>query len=373
LNSSERYLYYPSQRDVLFVFGAGASSADGVPLQRELLPMILSGGIDEIDNSEIGKLFKEFISENFKYNAETNTYPALEAVFGFLDYFILHNESLNSKYPLHTLSFIKESLITLIHYVVNVQTEKSSKYYHLFWESIFEHNNNISIISLNYDDLLEQAFKFLFKTHGYIDYCIPLMNYEKYDHLKDFNFWINPRQPINVREGEDPTPFKIIKLHGSLNWKYCNCCNQLLLTPWDRKIDLNKGKLLGYTYPDNTEYEFHCPIDGTEFKTLILPPSHLKSLHHPIVSQLTSEASREILAAKKIVFIGYSMSSSDIHIKALFKKIVKEGQKLIVINPKQRETLELNYKSISENIEFIFKSFDELVSDKKLMQKLLTS
>ncbi|KUO61825.1 hypothetical protein APF79_12220 [bacterium BRH_c32] len=373
MNSSERYLNYPNQRDVLFVLGAGTSFADGVPLQRALLPMILSGGIDEIDNSEIGKIFKEFIQENFKYNSASNTYPALEAVFGFFDYFIQHNESLSSKYPLEKIVTLKEYLIKLIHYVVNIQTDKSSTYYNLFWNSIIENNKNISILTLNYDDLLEQSFNFLFKKHGYIDYCIPLMNYEDLPELKEFNFWVNPRKPLCVKDGEEPSPFKIIKLHGSLNWKYCNCCNQMLLTPWDRKIDLNKGKLLGYTYPEKMEYEYRCPLDGTEFQTLIVPPSHLKSLQHPIVSQLSSEASREIMIAKKIIFIGYSMSSSDIHIKALFKKVIKPDQKIVVINPRQKESLELSYESISENVEFIFKSFEEVVSDKKIMQELLTS
>ena len=62
-DSSERFLRYLPNRDVVFVLGAGASHPDGVPLQREMLPMIISGGIEEIESSEIGKIVSEFIKD----------------------------------------------------------------------------------------------------------------------------------------------------------------------------------------------------------------------------------------------------------------------------------------------------------------------
>lgn len=368
---TQKFLQYSPERDVVFVLGAGASRPDGVPLQRDTLPIIISGYIEEIENSEIGKIVIEFIKDNFEFNAETNQFPQLEAVFGFLDYFIQQNESLNVKYPNQRLRDIKEYLIKLIHYVVNLQTDKMSHYYQLFWNSIINKNPNTSIITLNYDTLLEQAFDHLFKKYGYIDYCIPLMNYEKLPQIKQYNFWVNPKEPVLVDENENPLPFKILKLHGSLNWKYCNCCNQTLLTPWDRNIDLNRGKFLGYTYPEKHEYEYTCPIDGTEFQTLIVPPSYLKILHHSIISQLMTEASREIRNARKIVFVGYSLSNADIHIKALFKKHVNPEKELIVINPKKKESLELNYKSLNRNAKFIDRNFEDFVSDVFLINSIL--
>ena len=63
-----------------------------------------------------------------------------------------------------------------------------------------------------------------------------------------------------ISEGEILFQLKLLNLHGSLNWKYCNCCNQTLLTPWDRTIDLHRGKFLGFTYPDNEKYEYVCPL-----------------------------------------------------------------------------------------------------------------
>jgi NAD-dependent SIR2 family protein deacetylase len=369
---TEKYLRYKTHRDTVFVLGAGTSHPDGVPLQEHILPMIMSGEINEIAESEIGKQFSRFIFDNFFISEKQDSFPTLEAIFGFLDYFIQQNESLSAQYTNEEIREIKESFIKLIHYIIDLRTNNPSQIYHFLWEAVLKHNSNVSIITLNYDTLLEQAFDFLFPLHGYIDYCIPLMNYICLTQLKDYNFWVNPREPILLQVGENPVPFKIIKLHGSLNWKYCNCCNQTLLTPWDRKIDLNRGKFIGHTFPDEEEYDYYCPLDGTEFQTLIIPPSFIKSIGNPIISQLFSEASREIRLAKRIIFIGYSLSDADVHVKALFKKHLMKQAEVVVVNIKHPEQLMKTYGALSKNIRFITSSFEDMVQNEKLMAELLS-
>lgn len=363
-----KFLSYPANRDIVFVLGAGASHPDGVPLQRHILPLILAD--KEIADSEVGKSVIEFIKSNYKFDAEKNLYPDLESVFGFLDYFIQQNESLNVNYNAQNIRQIKESLIKLIHHVVNQNTDKQSFVYNHFWEAIKKYNSNISILTLNYDTLLEQSFEPMFQTFGYLDYCIHLMNYDQRMELKNFRYWIDPREPVKVVAGTEPVPIKIIKLHGSLNWKYCNCCNQTLLTPWNRDIDLNKGKFTGYTYPQKEKYEFLCPFDETEFETLILAPSFSKRLDQPVISQLMSEAAREIRSTKKIIFVGYSLSNADVHIRALFKKQLEEDVKVIVINSRNAETLKLKYLSLTDNIEFINAPFEEMVSSSEILERI---
>lgn len=365
----EKFIRYKPERDVLFVLGAGASHPDGVPLQKQILPAILSGERKEISESEIGKEFSKFFFSNFK--AGGKSYPEMEAVFGFLDYFIQQNESLNQEYPVPKIREIREYLIKLVHFIIDQQISEESKYYHLFWRAVHRYNRNTSFITLNYDTQFEQAFDFLFKQSCFIDYCISFMNYEPHEKFKPFNYWVNPREPVFLKEEIDPIAYKIIKVHGSLNWKYCNCCNQTLLTPWDRTIDLNKGKFLGYTYPDKQVYEYKCPLDGTDFQTLIMPPSFVKPLYQLVISQLLNEASKEIRIAKRIVFIGYSLSNADIHIKAILKKNLSRDTEVIVVNPRQKESLEMNYRALSENAQFHFCTFEEMLQDEDLMKKLL--
>ena len=370
--STERYLKYAPLRDVVFVLGAGASYGDGVPLQREILPMLLDGSMGNLDQSIMGRELKEFVEANFYVNCHANEFPKLEAVFGFLDYFIQQHESLNAKYNYEKIVQLRENLIKIIHYIVNDRSDRRSPHYRRFWEAIQRYNGNISIITLNYDTLLEQAFEPLYPSTGYIDYCIHLMNFEKHETLKEFRFWVNPREPVMAEPHEHPVPFKIIKLHGSLNWKYCNCCNQALLTTWDRNIDLNSGNFVGYSKPDKKEYDYFCPVDGTKFQTLILPPSYVKTLNNPAISQLFSEASREIRTARRIVFIGYSLSDGDVHVKALFKKHLQRDVELVAINPKSSNKVRHRYSALSRGMRFCRTTFEALVQDEALMRKLLT-
>lgn len=363
--TSEYFFKYPPKRDTVILFGAGSSYPDGVPLQKDILPIILNGKNEEIENSEIGQAVIKFIKDNFSVSKK-DQYPRLEAIFGFLDYFLYQRESLDSFYSNSYIFNLKEYLIKLIHYVVNYKTNKPSHCYLEFWNQVEELNKNVSIITLNYDTLLEQAFSDLYQKNNYIDYCLPFMNYENIDPLINYHFWINPREPLPVKNEINPHLFKIIKIHGSLNWKYCNCCNQVLLTPWDRKIDLQKNKFLGYTYPDKKEYEFLCPIDKTEFQTLIMPPTFVKNLKQPILSQLRNEASRELRAAKKLIIIGYSLSYADIHIKALLKKNLSPDTEIIVVNPKLNSKVTQKFESLSNKIIFIKQSFEEFLNTNQL-------
>jgi len=363
-----KYIKYPTERDILFVFGAGASQADGVPLQKDILPLILND--ETIAKSEIGRVVIKFIKDNFAYDTKTNNYPHLESVFLFIDYFIQQNESLNKYYTNNLIQKIKEYLIKLIYFIVNKETTIAHSTYFKFWEKVKNNNTNISIITLNYDTLLEQAFEPMFKKVGYLDYSFPLMNYENTTELKYFNFWINPRELVIKGENRTPVAFKIIKLHGSLNWKYCNCCNQTLLTPWEREMDLNKGKLTWYSKKEKKRFEYVCPVDGTAFQTLILTPSFSKNLSMNVISQLLGEAGREIRAAKKIVFIGYSFSNADMHIRALFKKHIQHETEVLVLNSKMTESLKLKYKSISQNVKFYNTSFQDCVKSNNLTAEI---
>lgn len=369
--TKEIFLKYPPQRDAVFILGAGTSHPDGIPLQRHILPQILNGKIKEINKSDIGKAVKGFIDDNFVYDIENKDYPQMEGVFGFIDYFIEQNESLSAKYNNLVIREIKEYLIKLIHYIVDLNTNKNSIYYRLFWEAIQKYNSNVSILTLNYDTLLEHSFEFLFENFGYIDYCLPFMNYVDSHKLKEFNFWINPREPVSVVGDNSPALIKILKLHGSLNWKYCNCCNQILLTTWDRKIDLQRGKFLGYTHPDQKEYEYTCPLDGTEFQTLIVAPSHVKPLKHPVILNLLNEAAREIRSTKKFIFVGYSMSDTDVHIKALFKKNIRDDAEIFVVSPSSDVTFKSNYYALSKNVTFIDSTFQDMVSSDNFLANLI--
>lgn len=377
--SEEQFIKYESERDVVFIFGAGASYADGAPLQADLLPHILHGNDSKITESRLGRSVIDFIVSHFFISASYT--PSLESVFGYIDYFINAAESLGDDFGTARIAEIKESLIKLLHYTIAKKRGAERGVYQRFWERAKEHSLNIGVISLNYDTLLDEAFDFLYPDVGYIDYCVNLMNYDWYDkyhkEIEPFNWWINPREPVPVWEGGNPRPIKLIKLHGSLNWKYCNCCNQVLLTPWQSDIDLNTMGFVRYDYTkgphDSTPIEFRCPIDSTRFNTLILPPSHIKDLTHPVISQLRTEAAREIRCAKKLVFVGYSFPEADVHIKALFAKNKNPDSRIIVVNRTVNEPLKASYLSLDNKTIFEEVPFAEALEDEGLINEIFSN
>ncbi|MFZ0132666.1 MAG: hypothetical protein WAK95_09000, partial [Desulfobacterales bacterium] len=106
--------------------------------------------------------------------------------------------------------------------------------------------------------------------------------------------------------------------------------------------------------------------------TLIMPPSYIKSLTHPIITQLFGEASIEIRATRKIVFIGYSLSNADVHIKALFRKNLRTDTALVVVNTKPADDLLRQYYALSNKVRYICSSFEEIVNDDQAMCDLLS-
>ena len=168
---------------------------------------------------------------------------------------------------------MRENLVKLIHYMIANTSNPREGAYRVFWECVDKHNRNISIITMNYDTLLDEAFDFLFSKRALIDYCLEFMNYSHMDLIDGFDWWENPREKITVfAEDDDPKPIKILKIHGSLNWKYCNCCNQVLLTPWNTSLDLKSMMFMTKENEgiDSKESEkYVCPIDENPLNTFI--------------------------------------------------------------------------------------------------------
>ena len=177
-------------------------------------------------------------------------------------------------------------------------------------------------------------------------------------------------------EAIDPVVIKIIKLHGSLNWKYCNCCNDVLLTSRSETVLLGEGDppwALGpverRSPPDVTS---RCSRDGTPHRTLLVPPSHLKELGHPISARLFLEAADELRRARRVVFVGYSLREADVHIAAILKKSLRPDADVVVVDVDGDEDFRLRWRRLSPRLRFVTRSFEDLVGDAPAMEELLT-
>lgn len=291
----------------------------------------------------------------------------MEETFGFIEYLVEEQESLGARYPLSSLRELRERLIRLIHHAVATSQMSRAGVYHRFWELAKEISLNISVITTNYDTLLDEAFDFLYPSHALIDYCIHFMNYEWYGDpdvsLPAFHWWVNPREPVEVWDASTtPLPVKIIKVHGSLNWHYCPSCGQVLLTPWATSVP-GVHTAPETWVPDAFAPPGRCPWDGERFEALIVPPSHFKVLHSPVLARLRGEAAQEIRSAKRIVFVGYSFPPADVHLKALIMKNLPRDCEVVVVDPLVTDRIRAAYESLSRPTAFIPRAFQDALKD----------
>ena len=357
------HLKYAEKRDVVFFFGAGASVADGVPLQACLLPKALSQS--RVRESHVGREVIKFLERFFGLDSARYQMPSLETVFAFLHYFISRHEHIDSEHSVSRLREIQECLVNVIHYVIGQRGTNDASTHRAFWKVVGSRNRNVSMVSLNYDSALDEAFDCLYPNHAYIDYCIKLLNY---DFAKDmgFDWWDDPSQPVTSWEG-NPVPIKILKLHGSVNWKFCRSCRRVLLTPWSTEIDLEQGTFFShFRGDDGLTAEYRCPVDGCRFETLILPPSYVKDLRNPVVSMIGSEIEQELRIAKKVVFVGYSLPDADVHVRALFAKSLSRDTQIVVVNPDTHDAFQARYGYLAERVSFLNQTFDSFVLSESL-------
>ena len=355
--------HFSPNRQALFFFGAGVSYSDGAPLQADLLKLVLNPANELIQSLEIQMELQDIIRENFYINEVDGVYPSLENIFSFFDYFILYNESLSRRYNNAKLHKLKHHLIKIIFMAVNDATSRSSENFDKFWKLIYSTSTNISIATLNYDTLPEDAFALLYPLNCYLDFCTELANYDYFKITSKYH-WINPQSTILCNPNNPPFICKFIKLHGSLNWYYCNCCNNLLVQPWDR------SKLFLFDNADTID-SLRCQYDGSEYSALITPPSYIKNLTHPIIESMLIEFTNEVRKADRLVFVGYSLPEADWHIKAILAKADMRNKKVVVINPFITDFIRRRFLGVCKDCEFVSLSFQDLVNDRELFQKIV--
>ncbi len=160
---------------------------------------------------------------------------------------------------------------------------------------INKEDNNVSIISFNFDYLLNDYYE-----NG-IDNVI------YFDYLLDFDY---------IRENgcKHKNPIPLVKLHGSLDWGLCNKCNKLHLY-----------------FPHNLANNYFgegCPpvchvgkCDGIIEPYIFLP--HQK--HDERISSLRNRAEKELREARKITIIGYSFPEYDQSVIELFQRALDDN------------------------------------------------
>jgi hypothetical protein len=294
--------------DTAIFLGAGASKADGAPLQGALFKEYFSSDLYKLSNDEMDRELATFFQEMFQIDVDGDvsnvTFPTFEEVLCLTDLAILRKESFrnfdvdNRATNSGRLRFIAQYLVFLVAKVLHSKLEYRPTFHRRLVTTLYEKNelSNVVFVSTNYDILIDNALTEE-HIHGLdLDYGVDFRNFDRP------NDWTRPRIDRRV---------SLFKPHGSLNWLFCPTCNELEITPKEKGV---VTRLIS-DFANAT-----CPHCGSIYSPLIVPPTFYKDLNNVFLSSIWNRTDVALRKVNHIVFCGYSFPDADIHIKYLLKR-----------------------------------------------------
>ena len=303
----------------VFIFGAGSSRDEGLPLQNKLLHKYFSIRLNDQLRGDLKQYFEDFYDIDFR-DIDNACFPSFEEALGILELAIQKEEIFGPNYPSEKLQKLRKYLILSMGLAIQ-HCEGNFKFPHdqlirrLFRGDHFI-QDEYSFISFNYDIILDKVLMKLSRKNIFVDYEIIFSNENEKFTSDAFGLWGSPLNKKKVT---------YLKPHGSLNWMQCPKCGSIYIKGNKKSDFFDQG------YLQKIE---QCKKDGCLLNWIIEPPSYFKKYNNIYIQNIWKKAFDIISQANKIIFIGYSMPEADIWFKYLLKKsCFKKKKKFIVINP----------------------------------------
>ena len=314
-------------KNPVIILGAGATKACGGPLTDEILPAALNGEIvDDMravkvdDREELLYLTWKFMTECFNV-PETRPIkkedcPNLPMVLSML------RRSIEMDMPIgnwqgQDLVKAKRAIEYSVFSVIEAALRKITRNAHLhhsLLEPLYKNKTQPVVVSLNYDVIVDNTMFSL--SDGYTNYPMP-----------DYGVDISTPRYMEVKNAG--VFGSLLKIHGSLNWLYCEKCSRLDLFVSEGLNGLSTSKALDelyHTAPFNDAYSCkgtrcrnHPNCDGFVSPVLITP-TYVKDYQNPHIKKVWQQAEAAMKKADRAIIIGYSLPFDDVEIAMLLKR-----------------------------------------------------
>jgi len=328
-------------KNVVYIFGAGASKDFGLPLGNEIFQAayrLSKSTKQEVGALEINKLLKEtedILRRLFSHlHKDKNQLPPFEEILTFMwdlnkeeDYYYnndnykpLFKSSAKELFDL-LVNFFGGTLIGCLHANSDNANIRLLK---IFVNSL-NFQDNISFISFNYDTLLDDVLMGCVEENiiPKYTYRIPL-----YDIDEGCDYGHANSRPMMPYDG-----IKLLKPHGSLNLNYCA----------HSQAPYGYGYFYNRNYLKNWTEKLKCPCCGRELNRLMIPPLYSKhdfiqstAYKKPGTWRSSPENYRKYIdddivnclaSADEIIVIGYSMPAYDFDFKSLLLRGLVKNKK----------------------------------------------
>lgn len=336
----------PTKRRVSFLLGAGASKPEpsGIPTIKELLPDLLSRarrldrdevtkladfcdgtGIDNIEDLLTAAQLSEFCSRN-------------PDILRLVDFLLFRQEPRESylrnirrripadvsdfqrRLPVDfsSVAFLQDTLQVLFGLLSSRMLPAEPNSAHEAISKFLVKHPDSSIVTTNYDCCIDRALH----NQG-----IP------FTYLLDFN-------NIQASDADETVCTQLIKLHGSLNWFYCETCQQTQL------IDI-ETTVINYR-EDRVPYPVIavCKACGGQRRGLVVPPLAMKFDIAPPLNPLLDRAGEAFINSNLIIVVGFSFADADLYISRMLSKVMQQSNatQLLVFDPAYEVAIKVRRK-----------------------------
>jgi hypothetical protein len=205
----------------VIILGAGASAADGAPVQNKLIRDFFNSRYHLPKNKFTDQ--EKIIFDYFKSfwgirlgRSKSSEYPTFEECLGVLDLAYLRGDGYKNLKKEEIITY-RSALVYLIAKLLDEKLRRPAPYHRKLVNKLLNCNQlgNTSFISLNYDIIIDNEIVKIYEDY-YLNYGIDFINFDREDD------WERPKEDQAVL---------LLKIHGSLNWIYCPTCNHIELVP----------------------------------------------------------------------------------------------------------------------------------------------
>ncbi len=321
----------PKSLKLTFLLGAGASkpAPSSIPTVKELLPELLERA-RRLDRDDVTKL-ADFCDGRKIDNIEDLLTAALATfssrnptVLRLINYLLYRGDSEDGfervrpsgirrfREPaadLSSVAFLQDTLQVLFGLLSSTMLPAKPNVAHEAIASYLKDHAGSTVVTTNYDCCMDLALG---------------------DVSKDFEYGIE-FENVEAKNVSASAATRLVKLHGSLNWFYCETCQEAQL------VDIRQ--MVTNFLEDKAPYPVIgiCRGCGGQRRGLLVPPLAMKFDLAPPLTPLVSDAKGAFDAADLIVVVGFSFADADIYISRMLGKSMqtKTQQKLLIVDPDQ--------------------------------------
>ncbi|HYR90960.1 MAG TPA: hypothetical protein VE422_43275 [Terriglobia bacterium] len=307
----------------VIILGAGATKACGGPLTDEILPAALNGRMEHddqktlvADREELLHLTRKFLAECFNVPlggiaVRREDCPSLPMVLSML------RRSVDLQQPIgdwHGDGLIKAR--RAIEYSLFAVIEAALRHpsgpdlHRMLLEPIYRRGIEPFVISLNYDVIVDNA---MFSLS------------ERYQSMRPPDYGVDIATQRYNEFRSSGTFGRLFKIHGSLNWLYCERCTRLDLFI---SAGMRTGKALDELYnavPFNDAYSCRgtpCRNPNCDgfVSPILITPTYVKDYENKHIERVWRDAEAAMKSAERAMIIGYSLPTDDVEVAMLFKR-----------------------------------------------------